>query len=161
MFSWNGFLFKLYGAAGNHALIYGLVGLTVLPLLIVWWGRDFYLSVAATVVAMLLVSTHSVWYDWGLIIVAALFLVLRPNLRETRVEVWLVLLAIYLAAGQSMTQLLYPDRHAIDWHRPAFYSLTPVAFGALVWMATLTWREGLLKLPNRASLARLRLPRRS
>jgi hypothetical protein len=105
---------------------------------------------------MLLVSTHSVWYDWGLLIVAALFLVLRPMQRELRVEVWVVLLALYLASSQSLTALLYPDRHFIDWDHPAFYTITPVAFGALVWMATITWREGLLHRPD--WLVRLQAP---
>jgi hypothetical protein len=157
MFSWNGFLFKLRGGwayGGTPAppeLIYGLIALTAVPLAIVWWGREYLLGVAATIVAMLLISTHSVWYDWALLSVAALFLVLRsPKMERThRVEMWVLLLALHLAAAQSMAALLFPDRHLIDWHRPNFFSLTPVAFATLLWMASIAIREGQLWLPAR------------
>ena len=157
MFSWNGFLFKMRGgwayggAPAPPELIYALIALTAVPLAIVWWGRNYMLGVAATIVAMLLISTHSVWYDWALLSVAALFLVLRsPKMeRSHRVEMWVVLLALHLAATQSMAALLFPDRHLIDWHRPNFFSLTPVAFGALLWMASIAIREGQLWLPPR------------
>jgi len=36
---------------------------------------------------------------------------------------------------------LQPDRHFIDWYGEAFYSLTPVAFASLWWMASLSIRE--------------------
>ncbi|MPZ48714.1 MAG: DUF2029 domain-containing protein [Dehalococcoidia bacterium] len=156
MFSWNGFLFKLQGgpAIGQfqppaQELVYGLIALTAIPLLAIWWGRDYYLGVAATVVAMLLISTHSVWYDWGLLSVAALFLVLRAERmqRTHRVEMWVVLIALHLAAAQSMAELLFPDRHLIFWDRQAFYTLTPVAFGTLLWMATIAIREGQMRWP--------------
>ncbi len=155
MFSWNGFLYKLRGGwayGGTPAppeLIYALIALTAVPLAIVWWGRDYMLGVAAAIVAMLLISTHSVWYDWALLSVAALFLVLRsPKMERThRVEMWVVLIALHLAATQSMAALLFPDRHLIDWDRPNFFSLTPVAFGALLWMASIAIREGQLWLP--------------
>lgn len=164
MFSWNGFLSKLDGSeiqdgrlvffadAPDKKLIYGLIALTAVPLLIVWRSGDYLLGVAATVVAMLLVSTRSVWYDWALLIVVALFLVLRLRQagRATRVETWVVLLALSVACSQSIGELLTPDRHAIDWHRAAFYSATPVAFASLIWMASVAVREGLVKLPFRS-----------
>jgi hypothetical protein len=126
------------------------------PLVFVWWSRDYLLGVAATVVAMLLISTHSVWYDWALLVVAALFLVLRlrESSRSRRVETWVALLALTVACSQSIGELLAPDRHLIDWHRAAFFSATPVAFLSLIWMASLTVREGLLKLPCRSRLIR-------
>jgi alpha-1,2-mannosyltransferase len=163
MFSWNGFLYKLEGyqpadPGGDPRLIYGLIALTAFVMLVVWWSRDFYLSVAATVIAMLLVSTHSVWYDWALLIVAALFLVLRPMSRGVRFELYVVLLALTLACSQSLDALLYPDRHLIGWTRQAFYSITPVAFATLVWIASVALRERLLKLPSLRGL-RLRPPR--
>jgi hypothetical protein len=168
MFSWNGFLSKLDGSevqngqvilyldAPSKALVYGLIALTAVPLVVVWWSRDFMLGAAATVVAMLLVSTHSVWYDWALLVVAALFLVLRLRGagRVMRVETWVVLLALTLACSQSTAELLTPDRHLVNWHRAAFYSATPVAFLSLIWMASLTLREGLLKMPAKLSFAR-------
>ena len=148
MFSWNGFLFKLGAEPVNRPLYFGLLALSVLPLLVVWRGRDYRLGVAATVVAMLLLSNHSVWYDWALLAVAALFLLLRsPEMsRGQRVEMWVVLLALYVAAGQSTAALLQPDRHFVDWYREAFYSLTPVAFASLLWLASLTLRDGGLAL---------------
>jgi hypothetical protein len=156
MFSWNGFFSKLDGSeiqngqlvpfadAPPPLLIYGLIGVTIGLLLVVWAGRDYYLSVAATIVAMLLVSTHSVWYDWALLAVAAVFLTLRApqSSRWQRVETWVVMLAVYLAASQSIAELLKPERHVIDWHRPAFYSMTLVAFGSLAWMASVVVRQG-------------------
>jgi hypothetical protein len=157
MFSWNGFLYKLEGyqpadPGGDPRLIYGLIGLTAFVMLIVWWSRDFFLSVAATVIAMLLVSTHSVWYDWALLSVAALFLLLRPMPRFMRFELYVVLLALFLASIQSLDALLYPDRHAIDWPRQTFFSLTPVAFLSLLWIASVTFRERLLRWPSFSAL---------
>jgi hypothetical protein len=62
MFSWNGLLTKLndsevqpdgsilfYADAPSRTLVYGLLALSVLPLLVVWWSRDFLMGVAATV----------------------------------------------------------------------------------------------------------------
>ena len=94
-------------------------------------------------VAMLLISTHSVWYDWGILAVAAMFLVLRSARfsRGLRVEMWVVLLAMFLATGQSISEVLAPDRHAVDWHRAAFFAATPVAFAALLWMSSIPLRE--------------------
>jgi len=135
MFSWNGFLYKLNGSAASPALIFGLMAVTLLPLLAVWRSRDFYLGGAATIVAMLLLSLHSVWYDWAFLAVAALLLTLRPSRPAVRVQGWAILLALYLASSQSTSALLFPGHHFIDWERPAFYSLTLVAFMALVWMA--------------------------
>ncbi len=161
MFSWNGFLYKLHGSPGNETLIYGLIGLTAALVVIVWWGRDFYLGAAATVVGMLLVSTHSVWYDWSFLLVAALFLALRPSSMALRIQTGVVLIALSVAAGQSMAELLtplpgYPDRHYIDWVRSAFYAMTPVTFFALVWMAGLTlW--GRLPRPLQLRIERLLL----
>jgi alpha-1,2-mannosyltransferase len=145
MFSWNGFLFKLrggplYGHTPPDAIwTYALVAVTAIPLAIVWWGKNYLLGVAATVVAMLLISTHSVWYDWALLVIAALFLVLysRGKSRTMRVEMWIVLLALHISAAHSIGILLRPDRFAIDWHSSGFFSLTPIAFAALVWMALL------------------------
>jgi hypothetical protein len=155
MFSWNGFLFKLQGGWPYSLTpvpperIYALIALTAIPLAVIWYGRDFALGVAATIISMLLISTHSVWYDWALLSVAALFLVLRsPQLPRTqRVEMWIVLVALHIAGTQSMAELLYPDRHVIDWFRPAFFSMTPVAFAALLWIASIVIREGQLKPP--------------
>jgi hypothetical protein len=146
MFSWNGFLFKLrggplYGVDPPPAVwTYALVALTAVPLAVVWWGRNYLLGVAATIVAMLLISTHSVWYDWAILIVAAAFLLLwsAGQTRAVRVQTWAVLLACHIAAAQSIGVLLAPDRYAIDWHSSGFFSLTPVAFAALVWMAAQT-----------------------
>ena len=184
MFSWNGFLFKLHGGAFtstttpicggpcwlynaveaivpplSKGLVYGLVAVTTVPLLAVWRSRDFHLGVAATVIAMLLVSTHSVWYDWALLVVAAIFLVLRPwPRRGMRIEMWGVLLALLLCAGQSIAVVLSPDRHFIDWHRPGLFLVTPVAFVGLLWLVSVAWREGLLRLPLRRSRSALQLP---
>lgn len=155
MFSWNGFLSKLDGSeiqngqlvlfadAPSKTLVYGLIALTTVPLLVVWRSKDYLLGVAATLVAMLLISTHSVWYDWAILAVAALFLVLRSRdaSRSYRVEMWVVLLALFMATAQSISEVLVPDRHAVDWHRAAFFAATPVAFAALVWMASLPLRE--------------------
>jgi hypothetical protein len=154
MFSWNGFLFKLrggplYGHVPPPAeWTYALVAVTAIPLAVVWWGRNYLLGVAATVLAMLLISTHSVWYDWALLIVAALFLVLysQGRSRSMRIEMWVILLALHVAAAQSISVLLRPDRFAIDWHSSGFFSLTPVAFAALVWMALLTIYDRDIKL---------------
>jgi hypothetical protein len=164
MFSWNGFLSKmddsevqngvlvLFADAPPKALIYGLMAITVLPLLVVWRSGDYLLGVAATLVAMLLVSTHSVWYDWAILAVAALFLVLRTRQagRGYRVEMWVVLLALYVSVGQSIDTVLAPDRHLPDWHRAGFFSATLVAFASLVWMASVALRDrgiGLLLPP--------------
>jgi hypothetical protein len=170
MFSWNGFFSKLddserytlepYVDAPDPLLIYGLIALTAVPMLIVWRSRDFYLGAAATIVAMLLVSTHSVWYDWALLAVAGLFLVLRPMSGLARVQLWVLLLVLYLTANQSTAEVLFPDRHFIDWHRSAFYTVTPAAFGALLWMAALAISGGLVRPPAWLS-AKLRLPRRA
>jgi hypothetical protein len=179
MFSWNGFLFKLEGGPfkiettpvcgsfcwaydAAHAvfpgpspgLIYALVAVTAVVMLVVWWSRDFYLGAAAMVIAMLLVSTHSVWYDWSLLVVAAVFLVLRPRTRPgVGWELWIVLLALFLASGQSIDVILTPDRHLPDWHRPGLFLLTPVAFASLLWIVSVAWRDGLLRLPARLSSA--------
>lgn len=143
MFSWNGFLFKLTSGPVDQPVYYGLIAASLLPLLIVWRGGDFHLGAAASIVAMLLVSNHSVWYDWVLLAVAAVLLVLRAAQmsRGQRVETWVVLLALYVATSQSTAALLQPDRHFIDWYGEAFYSLTPVAFASLWWMASLSIRE--------------------
>ena len=153
MFSWNGFLYKLEGydpsdPGGDPRIIYGMIGLTAMFMFIVWWSKDYFLSAAATVIAMLLVSTHSVWYDWGLLVVAALMLLLRPMKAGQRVELWIVLMALTVASSQSIAELLQPDRQAIDWPGSAFYSITPIAFASLVWIASIAARDGLLKLPR-------------
>jgi hypothetical protein len=153
MFSWNGFFYKLEGydpsdPGGDPLLINGLIGITALIKANVRWSRDFFLSAAATVVAMLLVSTHSVWYDWGLLVVAALMLVLRPMKPGVRVELWFVLMAMTISASQSIAALLEPDRQFINWPGSAFYWMTPVAFGSLIWMASVAARDGLLKRPH-------------
>ncbi len=152
MFSWNGFLFKLRGGPLHgvppppREWVYALIALTLVPLAVVWAGRDYLLGVAATIIAMLLISTHSVWYDWSFLIVAALFMVLRTRGRDHayRVQVWVLLIAIHVAAIQSMAVLLAPDRHNPDFHASGFYSLTLVAFATLLWLAWVTVREGLL-----------------
>jgi alpha-1,2-mannosyltransferase len=168
MFSWNGFLSKmddsevqngqivLFADAPSRLLVYSLIALTALPMLVVWWSRDYLLAVAATVVAMLLVSTHSVWYDWALLVVAALFLLLRSQQmgRGMRIETWIVLLALYVASSQSISEVLYPDRHDVDWHRAATYWITPVAFLSLYWMVSVAARERLLRLPSRLQRGR-------
>jgi hypothetical protein len=154
MFNWNGFLYKLRGSSPGDApspgWTYALIALTALPLALVWAGRDYLLGIAATIVAMLLMSTHSVWYDWSLLVVAGLFLLLstRERGRLYRVQVWVVLIAIHLAAIQSVAVLLRPDRHNVDWYGSGFYSLTLVAFAALVWLAAVTLREGLIPPPS-------------
>jgi hypothetical protein len=129
-------------------------------MLIVWRGGDLYLGVAAAIVGMLLISTRSVWYDWSFLVVAAMFLALRPATGGYRVQTWVILVALSLAASQSVAALLAPDRHSIDWLSPAFYSLTWVAFAAVLWMAFTTLREGLFTWPRVSDLARLRLSAR-
>lgn len=143
MFSWNGFFFKmrggfLYGIEPPPAWwTYGMILVTMVPLAIIWWGRNYLLGAAATIMAMLLISTHSVWYDWALLSVAAVFIVLysRGRSRTMRVSMWVMLLVTHAAASHSIGRLLEPNRFAIDWHSDAFYFLTPVVFGVLVWMA--------------------------
>jgi hypothetical protein len=166
MFSWNGFLSKrviyedpIFGALAspNLALLYGLCALSVALMLVVWRGRDLYLSVAASVVCMLLVSTRSVWYDWAFLVVPAAFLILRPSTPAVRVQAWVLLLALFAASAQSVSVLFAPDgRHGdIHWTTPGFFSVTLVAFGALVWMAGVTVAEGKFRLPRLVSQRRL------
>jgi hypothetical protein len=160
MFSWNGFFFKLGASPPSPLLVYGFSAATVVLMLIVWRGGDLYLGVAAAIVGMLLISTRSVWYDWSFLVVAAMFLALRPATGGYRVQTWVILVALSLAASQSVAALLAPDRHSIDWLSPAFYSLTWVAFAAVLWMAFTTLREGLFTWPRVSDLARLRLSAR-
>ncbi len=141
MFSWNGFLYKLTDAPANTTLLYALIAVTIVPILVAWRSRDLYLGVAATIMGMLLISTHSVWYDWSFLIVAGGFLVLRPSSLFVRVQTWVVLLALYLAAGQSVGALIYPGHHYTAWERKAFYVITPLAFAALVWVALVPYIE--------------------
>ena len=156
MFSWNGFLFKLNGGpAYGHgpppkALIFALIALALPFLAYVWASRDYMLGAAATVLTMLLISVHSAWYDWALLLAAGLFLVMRsPSMsRGMRVEMWVVMLLVFTQASASITSLLFPDRHAIDWHARGLYLITPVAFGALIWLASVAWREGLVRLDD-------------
>jgi hypothetical protein len=160
MFSWNGFLSRLNGSAlidgvyypayPDRTLTYGLIGLTCLPLLVVWRSRDYLLGAAAMVFAMLLISTHSVWYDWALLAVAALFMVMRaPRMRPgMRVERWVVFVALFIALIQSINAINGPDRHNVDWNHTAFFAVTPVAFAGLVWIASVALREGLVSLPR-------------
>jgi hypothetical protein len=155
MFSWNGFIFKLDGlapadgGANEPLLVYGLIAITALAVFVVWLGRDFYLSVAATIVGMLLISTHSVWYDWAMLGLMAVFLIVRSQgiAPAWKVSLWTLLLGLHLAASQSMAALLQPDRHFIDWFHPAFYSVTLLASGVLLWMVAFTLKEGTLRLP--------------
>jgi hypothetical protein len=154
MFSWNGFLFKLRGGPVHggtpppHWQIYALILVSLPPLALIYRSGDFLVGAAGTVLAMLLISIHSVWYDWALLLAAALFLTMRvPQMTDRhRLEMWGVMLAVYLAASQSTAALLYPGRHEIDWHRQAIYLITPVAFVALVWLAALPYREGVARL---------------
>jgi hypothetical protein len=156
MFSWNGFLFKLGGGpAHGHEpppklAIVALIALALPFLAYVWASRDYLLGAAATVLTMLLVSVHSVWYDWALLLAAGLFLVMRaPTMsRGMRVEMWVVMLLAFTQASASITTLLAPDRHNIDWHARGLFLITPVAFGALVWLASVAWREGLVSLES-------------
>jgi len=171
MFSWNGFLSKriiyedpIFGALAtpNMKLLYGLCGITVALMLVVWRGRDFYLSVAAAVICMLLVSTRSVWYDWAFLVVPAAFLVLRPSRPVVRVQIWVLLLALFAASAQSVAVLFEPDgRHGdLHWTTPGFFSVTLVAFGTLFWMAGLTIVEGRFSLPTFAWRRRMAQPER-
>jgi hypothetical protein len=165
MFSWNGFLFKLSGGPAHgydppsKALIVVLMALALPFLGYVWASRDYLLGASATVLTMLLVSLHSVWYDWALLLAAGLFLVMRaPSMsRGMRVEMWVVLLLVFTQASASITTLLAPDRHDIDWHARGLFLITPVAFGALVWLASVASREGLVKW-SQMPLASKRVP---
>jgi hypothetical protein len=164
MFSWNGFLFKLRGGPLHGGTpppewqTYVLIAITAVPLLLIYRSRDFLLGAAGTVLAMLLLSIHSVWYDWALLSAAALFLTMRtPGMsRAHRLELWAVMLALYLACAQSTSALLTPARHNIDWHRQTIYLATPVAFAALLWLAALPYREGLMRWPYRREERALR-----
>jgi hypothetical protein len=69
---------------------------------------------------------------------------------------WILLILLFIAASQSMAELLQGGRHTINWFRPAFYSVTPMAFALLLWMASIAIREGQLRLPPALSQ---RLPR--
>lgn len=155
MFSWNGFFYKYTTSPPDPLLLYGFSVATAIAVLVVWRGGDLYLGVAAAVVGMLLISTRSVWYDWAFLVVAAMFLVLRPAGMAYRAQAWIVLVALSIAASQSTAALLAPDRHMIDWHGQAFYSLTWVAFGALLWMAFTTLMEGRFSWPRLSDLPRL------
>lgn len=158
MFSWNGFLSKLVSndflaiptGDVNKPLLYLLQGITVGVIALIWWGRDFYLGVAATVIGMLLLSTHSVWYDWAFLVVAAAFLVLRPAPVLVRAQVWVLLLAIFVSASQSVSAVFEPDgRHGfVHWSEAAFYSVTLVTFGALLWCAGRVVLEGQIRMPR-------------
>lgn len=161
MFSWNGFLSKLapedpYAIPEpdvNMTLLYTLQALTLLAVLVVWWGKDLYLGVAATIIGMLLVSTHSVWYDWAFLVVAALFLVLRPASIGVRGQVWFILLALFITSAQSVSVVFASDgRHGfLHWSEAGFFSVTLAAFGVLLWCAGRTVLEGRIKLRRLAS----------
>jgi hypothetical protein len=156
MFSWNGFFYKVDATTPSPWLVYGFTLATIIPILIVWRGGDLYLGVAVAIVGMLLISTRSVWYDWAFLVVAATFLILRTANNGYRIQAWIILLALHVAAGQSTAALLAPDRHLIGWHEPAFYSLTWVAFAAVLWMAFITIKEGLFTWPRLPRFSRLR-----
>jgi hypothetical protein len=63
---------------------------------------------------------------------------------------WVMLLALHISAAQSIHVLLRPDRFAIDWHSSGFFSLTPVTFTVLVWLALLAVydKDSVYKLPR-------------
>jgi glycosyl transferase family 87 len=159
MFSWNGFLSKLqpndpFAAPFpdvNKSLLYGLEGLTAAVVLFIWWGRDFYFGVVATIIGMLLMSTHSVWYDWAFLAVVAAFLVLRPAPPFVRGQALVFLLALFVSSSQSISAVFAPDgRHGfLHWSEPGFFSVTLVAAGTLVWIASRVVLEGQIKLPRR------------
>jgi hypothetical protein len=163
MFSWNGFLSKLQPNDPftapipdvNKDVVYALIALTALIVLIIWLGRDIYFGVAATIIGMLLISTHSVWYDWAFLSVAAVFMVLRPAPSYVRAQVWILLLALFVSAAQSTDAVFAPDgRHGfLHWSEPAFFSVTLVAFGALLWMAGRVIFEGQIRIPWRRPAA--------
>jgi hypothetical protein len=164
MFSWNGFLSKLRPndpvafptGDVNLPLLYTLEGITVAAVLLVWAGRDFYLGVAATIIGMLLLSTHSVWYDWAFVAVAAAFLALRPAPVTVRAQVWVLLLALFVSAAQSTDVVFAPDgRHGlIHWSEAGFFSVTLVAAATLLWIAGRVVIEGQLRLPARFAPSR-------
>jgi hypothetical protein len=141
MFSLNGFLFKLRDSEPSRPLLYALMALAGGLLLAVWWRRDLYLGVAATVVGMLLVSTRSVWYDWSLLAVPVLFLALRPASPLLRWQTMGLFLILLVTANQSVAALLYPDRYFIEWHREAVFAITPAAFLVLAWLAAVAFLE--------------------
>ncbi|HXH23561.1 MAG TPA: glycosyltransferase family 87 protein [Dehalococcoidia bacterium] len=158
MFSWNGFLSKLeanqiaevYTADVNEPLLYALQALTLAVVVIVWLGRDLYLGVAATIVGMLLLSTHSVWYDWAFLVVAAAALTLRPAPAGVRAQLWVLLLALFISSSQSVDTVFAPDgRHGfIHWSEAGFFSVTLVSFALLLWCAGRAVLEGRLQLPS-------------
>ncbi|HEY7268532.1 MAG TPA: glycosyltransferase family 87 protein [Dehalococcoidia bacterium] len=159
MFSWNGFLSKLQPNNPftapipdvNKDILYGLEAVTLLVVLFIWMGRDLYLGVAATVIGMLLVSTHSVWYDWAFLVVAAAFIILRPMPAFVRAQSWVFLLALFVSSAQSTAAVFAPDgRHGfLHWSEPAFFSVTLVAAGTLLWIAGRVVLEGQIHLPWR------------
>ena len=158
MFSWNGFLSKLhsnypFGAPEfdvNRPLLYSLQAITLLAVALVWWGRDLYLGVAATILGMLLVSTHSVWYDWAFLVVVAAFLALRPAPTAARAQMWLLLIAVYVSTSQSIGVVFAPDgRHGfLHWSESGFFSLTLVAFSLLLWCVGRTILDGQIRWPQ-------------
>jgi hypothetical protein len=158
MFSWNGFLSKLEPndpfvlpvADIDKTVLYVLEAATALVVLFIWLGRDFYFGVAATIVGMLLISTHSVWYDWAFLAVAALFLVLRPGTVLVRGQVWMLLIALFVSAGQSVATVFAPDgRHGfLHWSEAGFFSVTLVAAGTLLWIAGRVILEGQVRFPD-------------
>ncbi len=159
MFSWNGFLSKLQPNDPftaplpdvNKGLLFALEGVTLAIVVFVWLGRDIYLGVAATIIGMLLISTHSVWYDWAFLVVPALFLLIRPARGFVRGQVCVFLLALFVSAAQSTNAVFAPDgRHGfLHWSEPAFFSVTLVAFGLLLWIAGRVVLEGQVRLPSR------------
>jgi hypothetical protein len=158
MFSWNGFLSKLqandpssgYVADVDEPLLYLLQGITLALVLLIWWGRDFYLGVAATIIGMLLLSTHSVWYDWAFLVVAAAFLALRSSPPGVKAQLWLLLVALFASNAQSVAAVFAPDgRHGfVHWSEAGFFSATLVSFSVLLWCAGRTVNEGHLRLPR-------------
>ncbi len=130
--------------------MYSLQFLTALTIVVVWWGRDLYLGVAATILGMLLLSTHSVWYDWSFLVVAAAFLALRPAPLPVRAQVWFLLLALFVSCSQSVAVVFAPDgRHGfVHWSEAGFFSVTLIAFAALVWCAGRTVLDNQLRLPR-------------
>jgi hypothetical protein len=156
LLNWTGFLRAATGGVPLLPLVL-LSSLTVASFAAVLRQQDIRLSLAAALLATLLVVPHVHLQDWLVVALSAALVLPRASTPLFTAGAALGFLAVYLGANQ------WEAMHArVSDGERALYAAAPAALALILWFAAAPWLEA--RLPRERTLAgkdrrRLALPR--